>query len=274
MKPTVTCSCIGREVPFGGELGNQLFQIAAVLGYAEKHDLTPAFHPWRCVFSGRDYGSLFPQLHYTESIRVDSVLIQSTARYEVFPRQPWCDLRGMFQSERFFPSDHAVLRTLLAAPRVLEKDIASCTSNWNEMPYVALHMRYYDRPVVDSTPVMHNLPDHYYAEGLRHLPTELPVVIVTNNPDRARLFAARHGKGRNCFVQSHRDPLVDFYLLTRSRALVMGNSTFGWWAAWLTSPQTPIFCPVRNKWFSFRARITDYWDASDIYPTRFQELNF
>lgn len=274
MKPTVTCSCIGREVPFGGEFGNQLFQIAAVLGYAEKYDLTAAFHPWRCVFSGKDYGSLFPRLHYTESIRVDSVLIQSTARYEFFPRQPWCDLRGMFQSERFFPSDHTVLRTILDAPRELEKDIVSCTSNWDEMPYVALHMRYYDRPVVDSTPVMHSLPDHYYAEGLRHLPTELPVVIVTNNPDRARLFAARHGKGRNCFVQSHRNPLVDFYLLTRSQALVMSNSTFGWWAAWLTSPQTPIFSPVRSKWFSFRARITNYWDASDIYPTRFQELNF
>ena len=116
MNDTVTSTCIGRDVPFGGEFGNQLFQIAAVLGYAERHGCTPAFHPWRCVFSGRDYGALYPKLPYTDAIRVGSVLVQRTSRYEVLPHRPRCDLQGMFQSERFFPSDHALLRDILACP--------------------------------------------------------------------------------------------------------------------------------------------------------------
>src|SRR6476620_10699527 len=55
MADVVTSSGLGGY----GELGNQMFQVAAVLAYAAKTGKIASLPPWTCKISGRDYTRLF-----------------------------------------------------------------------------------------------------------------------------------------------------------------------------------------------------------------------
>jgi hypothetical protein len=99
-------------------------------------------------------------------------------------------------------------------------------------------------------------------------------VLVTNNAFLASLFAQRDLQGTKLMVQSYADPLIDFYLLTRSRELAIGTSSFGWWAGWLNETASTVFAPDRRKWFSFLARNDPYWDTTDLYSARFTQVGF
>jgi hypothetical protein len=270
----VTSSCIGRDVHFGGELGNQLFQIAAVLGYAERHGVRPLFHPWRCAFSGRDYGRLFPALEQRDGLRPEQVFEQRSFRHGPIPRRHRCDLRGMFQSEKFFPENRERLREIFAAPPAIAARVDEVVRAHGLGEFSALHLRYYDRPVRDQTPVLHTLPDHYHLAALERMGRDLPVAVVTNNPARAGLLARRHLGGVRHVVLSAPDPLVDFYLLARAARLGISNSSFGWWAGWLNRTAPTVHAPDRRKWFSFLARADPYWDTADLYGPRFTEVAF
>lgn len=269
-----TSSCIGREVHFAGEFGNQLFQIAVVLGYAEAHGFLPVFPPWKCVFSGRDYGALFPALDYRDDIATRHLFEQSGFPHEVIPRLDDCDLRGMFQSEKFFPRDKAALRRIFAAPAAIAALVDQIIAEKNLGVFSALHLRYYDRPGQDATPVTYTLPDHYNLKALEKLDPETPLVLVTNHAARAWLFARQHLAHLRPVIQCHADPLVDFYLLTRASHLAIGNSSFGWWAGYLNETAPTVYGPTRRKWFSFVARDEPYWATDDLYSSRFTELSF
>jgi hypothetical protein len=55
--------------------------------------------------------------------------------------------------------------------------------------------------------------------------------------------------------------ITDFWLMSRCRHFIIPNSTFAWWAAWLSAtPQKQIIAPTH--WFS-DAR----FDDSDIVPS-------
>lgn len=269
----VTCGCLGRRVKFGGEFGNQLFQVAAVLGYAERHGNVPVFSSWRCAFSGRSYEGHFPRLTYG----VDSLLRhryeQPDFRYRPIPRRRNVELHGMFQSERYFPKDPQIVRDAFAEPPQLREHVEEFLRRRQLRRFSAVHLRYYDRPEIDTgQPVIATLPDHYFAAAIDRLPRDEPLLLVSNNPAKAARLAREHAGGRRTVIAHHEDALVDFYLLARARNFVMSNSTFSWWAAYL-NPGAAVYAPKKSKWFAFPARLDPYWDTRDLYPGRFQEID-
>ena len=99
-------------------------------------------------------------------------------------------------------------------------------------------------------------------------------MLVTNNPTRAKIFAKNHLRGRDVAVASNREPLVDFYLLTRAKEVVISNSTFGWWGAYLNPHVQTVHAPALKKWFAFPNRLDPYWNTEDLYPGHFTEIAF
>ena len=89
-KDICTCSCNGR-------LGNNLFQIAATISYADKHKMTPVFPPWKyskifkipmnCSPLKEGQFTRFEEngFHFTEIPKIQNVI-----------------LNGYFQSEKYF----------------------------------------------------------------------------------------------------------------------------------------------------------------------------
>jgi hypothetical protein len=268
----VTSDVIGRDVHFGGEFGNQLFQIAAVLGYAEKYNLEPQFSYWDCEFSSRNLSALFPRLSYKKNIIINKTLVQSSFKYEEFPKLDNVSLRGMFQSPRFFPKIET-LNHFFEIPSYYKSKLAKIHNEYNIKNYASIHMRYYDRPIRDATPVMYSLPEHYYLDALSHLGDKIPIIIITNNIIKSADFVVRNNI-KNVILRSSTDSLEDFFLLSGGSKIAISNSSFSWWASYLSKRKEKIIAPDRNKWFSIHARFTEYWKSSDIYDDNFQEIQF
>ena len=60
--------------------------------------------------------------------------------------------------------------------------------------------------------------------------------------------------------------MIDYYLLNKARYLIISNSTFSWWAAWLNNSVIETVAP--KYWFRFN--VSDgYWCVADSVTSRF-----
>ena len=267
----VTASCIGRR----GEFGNQLFQIAAVLGHAHRKGIEAVFRPWTCSLVGvRDYSVHYPNLNYRNHIHPLNTYEELRFAYDEIPSRPALDLIGSFQSEKYFLEIRDRVKELFREPAAIGAEVTALLKTRNISDYAVLQMRYNDRDGIDHNVLMHNLPEHYFIEAAKLLPKDGKIVIVTNSPTRGSLFAKRHLRDRDYLVSSSRNSLVDFYLITRARAVVISNSTFGWWGAYLNKNVDRVYAPLVRRWFGFPTRLDPRWSTEDLYPAHFVEVPF
>jgi hypothetical protein len=78
----------------------------------------------------------------------------------------------------------------------------------------------------------------YFIEALKRFPSK-KVLVVTNDVKSAKETIQED------FEYVHASPIVDFYLLTKAEYLIMSNSTFSWWGAWLSKAK--VIAP--SRWF-------------------------
>lgn len=100
----------------------------------------------------------------------------------------------------------------------------------------------------------------FYAEALRRLPGELEVVIFSDDPlwcsrklvralrphvGQQHFHVVNHGPGRSHRIaQYRRQPAADWLdlqLLALCSHLVISNSTYAWWAAWLSDRPVVLY---------------------------------
>jgi len=270
-KSFVTATCIGRR----GEFGNQLFQIAAVLGHAHRHGREAVFNKWFCRhLEGRDYATYFPDLNYRPEVKPRNRYDEAVFTYAEIPDKPGLDLNGNFQSEKYFLPVVDEIRKTFREPRAITPLVESFLRAQGISSFSALQMRYNNRDVVDANADMYNLPEHYFVEAAKRLPTDRKLLLVTNSATRASIFGQKHLGDRDYLVVSHRNLLIDFYLLTRASFVAISNSTFGWWGAYLNPLADKVHAPIRRRWFGFPARLEPKWNTKDLYPDRFVEVPF
>ena len=83
---------------------------------------------------------------------------------------------------------------------------------------------------------------------------DMRFVIITDDPASARSFI-----GRPSIPIVHKDIGFDFFVVNNAKYLIIANSTFSWWAAWLSRANT-ILAP---KYWA-RHNVSDgYWATGD-----------
>jgi hypothetical protein len=263
------------QLGFNGEFGNQLFQIAAVLGYAERHGVRPILPRWICNASQRDFGHLYPGVPQVPAFRSWTHLSEQPRANVDLPFSYNVSLSGYFQCDRYFPSDAPEsLRRLFLAPAEIPPLVDAFLATHGLTAFTAVHLRFYNRPIWDEDSLfLESLPEAYYLNALAQTAPDAPIVLVSHHPERAAAFAKRCLAGRRVILTSHADSLVDFYLLQRARHLVISNSTFSWWAAYLSRRAERILAPHRDRWNN---RPLPENDNNPIapYPARFAEVDF
>ena len=135
---------------------------------------------------------------------------------------------GFFQSERFFAPAAEEVRAAFRVRPEHERTFRRLYSDLAAGGYVCCHMRRTDYRTFAGGVA---LPMSYYEAGIARLdvPTELPIVFVGDDLEDARAAFGNLGRARF----EHNDEAVDFQLITNASAVVVSNSTFGWWGAWL-----------------------------------------
>ena len=205
-------------------LGNVLFTIAGVIGVAVKNNYSYGFYGWP---NQKFFRNPLPGVG-NEVLKPFQNPINYKG-YDVgfcgFDIPDRIKVNGYFGSEKYFKHCEGLIRYYFTM-----KDLCA--------PYkdcIIIHCRNYGENVVGIQP----LTKDYYMKALTKMPDK-KVVVITDNINKAKKTI-----GEN-FEYVSNTPIIDFYLLTRADYLIMGNSTFSWWGAWLSGAKT--IAPL--NWYS------------------------
>ena len=184
-------------------------------------------------------------------------------------------LFGYFQSWRYFDDIASPLRAelLAKAPRSdwgrAEESLLAGLGDWT-----AVHIRRgdYTKPVNADH---HGLLDaDYYERAIEQMRTRnasSTLVIFSDDPSAAQSLLA-HVDARMHFVEpadtSH--AMESVLLMSKASAVVMANSSFSWWGAWLADPtSTPALAPT--PWFKQALSDADiYYPSWSLLDSRFR----
>lgn len=266
---TVTFSRLGAW----GQFGNQLFQIAAVLGYAAHHNCRPRLPRWYCTVSKTNYESLFPWIKDYHGRCSGALFRERHFHYEKIPFIYGVDLRGNFQSEKYFSNIKGRIRELYAEPSTIKEQLDRYCEQNDLNQFNALHMRFYGQSN-DSAHPMATLPISYFTHSLSMLGQDRPIVVATDDKTRFADFIGETKIRANIHLLKFSSNLLDFYMLSRARRIAISNSSFSWWASYLGKTKEQVIAPHRYYWFAQRDRADPFWDTRDLYPDHFEEQIF
>lgn len=167
-------------------------------------------------------------------------------------------LDGYFQSWKYFDQDKAEIRRRLNRTFLGPAVNPSTVDVKFDRPWIAVHVRCGDYMRIDN---MERLDSDYYRLGIQELRSELgqvDVVGFSDDVDVARSIAP----DVDHWVDDNAVPKADATMALMANAIgfVGANSTFSWWAAYLSSRPDGLNVFPR-KWF----RSSDIVEA-DLFP--------
>jgi hypothetical protein len=206
-------------------LGNMMFFIAGTIGIAVKNGYDYGFFPWK---DQRWFENPLPM----NDIEYPQHMINWG--FNGFDVPDNVSVYGYMQTDKYFEHCKDLIRhyfTLKPQGEIIKDTLL-------------IHYRAYDAAF------MYKLKADYYQKAIGCFP-KMNKVVITDNIERAREVLG------NNFGYISSSPIRDFWLMANADNLIISNSTFAWWAAWLS--QARIVAPC--KWMA----IGEEQSSEDIY---------
>lgn len=238
---TVTCSYLGSR----GDMGNQMFQIACVIAAGRRSNANVIL-PKRII--SLPIGDLFdlsqfklldiaPDAVYREYDNYEKIILPGDGRVY--------DIRGYRQTYKYFEDYADVIRDIFT-PR---ESILSIIRELVPTQYIAVHIRRgdYIKPM-HKIPLLREFRQcqlAYYKQAvleLRNIYPDCPVLVCTDSPKLVTPILAEIDSQAILAPISANPKLGDFCTLYLANAVVISNSTYSWWAAYLRDNR-PIIAP-------------------------------
>lgn len=278
-----------------GQLGNQLFQYAAVKTLVEEKGFqlyTGGFTNYLDQFQlpslkGQKVISIITQssrlrLISKASKLVNSIIKQSfnkkfrpqykkyseTVIFECFdPSFFEVDdntfIDGYFQSEKYFRHNRKQILTWFTPKPKYIKQLKQLEEQINVPPSqrVCIHIRRGDYAIADMGLAIDSqgwqLPIAYYKAAVQALPQDLSYVVISDDPNFAEEALAFLP---NKFISRGNPAVVDMFLMTKCRFNIIANSSLSWWGAWLNQfPDQVVFSPKYHLGWA-----TGFWVPDEI----------
>jgi hypothetical protein len=254
-------------------LGNQMFQYVAARLAAQRLNcpfvLSQGTFAWRDVLRGRPtipIFRVFPSLDTGLGARCinlsERYLPRLSERIErrIFANElrpwspslaPWEGLEGYdpaylqvprftrlvgyFQSALYMRGHEAAVRQWFASSAI---ESAQIRRRWSDMGIdpseaVAVHVRLSDyrrqTPIGQSEEGGWVLPREYYERAFDVIGRHRKIVVFSDEPELAEQYLGRQAD----HVSRSGDMRIDFRMMSSCARMIIANSTFSWWAAWL-----------------------------------------
>lgn len=250
------------EVKYYTRLANWMFQYAAAKSLcpnvgcvAECASMVPLFKK----------GWPFEELEILEEIPKGAYVYEESPTHRfakiTFPEETEIlVIRGYFQSEKYF--DREIVRKFLGPDKDrvarMEHEYADLLSKPNVTGISVRRTDYFD-----------NLPRHpfagirYYRDSLARLPDVKDFIVCSDDIAWCMRYFPKAFPDKNFFFVAGKPILDQLYIHSLCKNVILSNSTFSWWAAWLnTNEKKKVFAP--SLWFGFEMRRLGV-DWKDIY---------
>ena len=240
----VTFPLIGKH----GRTGNQLFQIAATVGVAERNGLAWDFPAEieNCnagkLFNLKPQGSL-PTVgvitHAERSQLYYDVVLEANHTHHCFL------ISGYFQSLRYFEQSLDSLKSVFRISENLLRRVKSAMKHIDLDNSIGVHVRRGD--YIRLNKLYRVLDDDYYLSAISVAKNRTrhngKIIIVSDDVQwcKDHLVPKLYLHQEVVFSPFSNDELLDFVLLYLTRHNVIANSSFSWWAAFLKRLTCTLF---------------------------------
>lgn len=238
---------------FGWRLGNQLFQLATAISLAEDNMDSVAFPDWK-------YAKYF-RGDFTPSVsEVDFVYKQHNFNYSPIKYQHNMAIDGYFQSEKFFYNNRGTIRRMFSF------------KNYNPMALegvflCGVHVRRGDYL---------NYPGHHPTKNLSNYYNDAMDLVKSKNDHTTFLIFSddiewcksefSNRKDLRIFYSEGKSDVEDLLEMTYCSSMIIANSSFSWWGAWLSNSKLVI---APKEWFG---PAYSFFDTSDLIPDRWIKI--
>ena len=177
---------------------------------------------------------------------------------------------GLWQSEKYFSDVEKEIRSDLEMKLPLDQKNLSIIKKIKEKNSVALHIRWFEKNTTNSNA---NVQLKYYQialDKMETLLTEPYYFIFSDNPEKART-SIKLPDGRFEFITHNNEEentIWDFWLMQQCDNFIIANSTFSWWAAWLSkNDKKVVFFPrlqhdKKNQWcWDYEGQMPNGWHS-------------
>jgi hypothetical protein len=236
-----------------GQLGNQMFQIAAAVAYAKDHEMEARFPLIQQALNGelnrrfvfhRVNAMDFPQdcefRSYHES---EQVVYDGYAPIPYDPGKNIC-ISGYYQNEKYFAHHANYIRNLFAPTEEILHEIHKKYGDILEKLTVAIHLRTF---LLEGTyPDIGGITEgnwKYYIDAVNMFSEDYTFLVFSDYPEWAKQNFPRIRKNMH-FIEGN-PHYIDFYFMSLCKHQVVSpKSTFSWWAAWLNlNPDKVVIAP-------------------------------
>jgi hypothetical protein len=242
-----------------GGLGNFMFQIAALYGYALKNGYTPAV-TLQGTFPVHNTFDTYREDIFQKIIPTDLPL-SKFQRYEEpsfnYQEIPLYEgdvlLDGYFQSEKYFEHCKQSIRELFTSSRKAEA--LQLFKHYQGMTLCSLHVRRGD--YLQKQQYHPIQPLEYYYQAMSNMPSGTKYLVFSDDIEWCKTAF----KGEEFFFVEGNKDSDDLLLMSCCTHNIIVNSTFSWWGAWLNeNPDKKVIAP--KKWFG---SAYSHYNTEDIY---------
>ncbi len=259
-----------------GELGNQMFQIAATMALSYEHNMEPVFPDLLKTNYNQlnNYENIFYKLNPQRIRRKFFVYNEPFFAYKEINPVRNTLLNGHFTSEKYFLNYKEQIIDLFSPSETIQEELQQDFSDIiNDPNTVSIHIRSYNKDL-RITPEIHlfhpPITEDYLREAVSLFPEDSHFIVFSDDMPFAKKLI------QNAFDDFEIDVTfvednpyhIDFYLMSLCKHNIIANSTFSWWAAYLNkNPEKIIVAPKR--WFGPKL---DCHNTKDLIPDGWIQL--
>lgn len=250
-----------------GGLGNQMFEVAAAASLAKDNNALLVINPTEHILpnQGRNINNyvnnVFSRIILDRNPPIRTDVKVESIYHQPIPYQPNCRLWGHFQSYKYFDHHREYIKGLFGATMDVEEDLERRYFLEDAAKITAIQVR---RGDYVKFPQHHPLlPAEYYAKAVKEAGSG-DVWIFSDDIEWCKQNLNFGDETR--YVKD--EDFMEMYLMGLCKNLVISNSSFGWWAAYLGNAK--VFAP--NPWFG-PALIKDGFKMDDLIPPDWTLIN-
>ena len=257
-----------------GQLGNQMFQYAALKGIARNRGLDYTIPNHKEIFEDGLGNKLRIELYDAFDIYPSNRGLLPTNDYvqethfhfdeELYKSCPDnCSLVGFFQSPKYFLNIREEIIKDFKFKKVIVDECKSILKQFHSP--IGLHIRRGDFLINSAN--HYNLSMSYYENALDCFDDDRQVVIFSDDPEWC--FEQKLFDHDRFLVSQSNSPYHDLYLMTQCSDFIIANSTYSWWGAWLCmNPYKDVIYP--NRWFG---KNNAGKSTIDLFPRSWRVIN-
>lgn len=209
-----------------GQFGNQLFQVAATVALAARHNDEAVFPEWQ-------YNHVFKkQVRCNDFSWVRNIYTEPTFAYSPINYKPDTDLKNSyFQSEKYFADYADLIREQFdfvdgtVTDEQIKNASESCSIHIRRTDYVAL-AQYHPFPGMQ-----------YYMSAISNI-EEMGIKKFMIFSDDIQWCIDAFGNNKKFTYIVGQSNVQDMCLMSKCHSNIIANSSFSWWGAWLNQTET------------------------------------